>query len=103
MKLFTQILKVLKLLEMGHKLNREAAREAAARDEPYEHILRAKDAWGQDAWYKLPPLMKLEIFMDVRARSRGDDLARMLWLTSRTSEAWLERRAAFSRSLAATR
>ena len=49
------------------------------------------------------PLMhiqKLEIFRSAIENTAGDDLAKILWHRSETSEAWLLRRASYTRSLA---
>jgi FKBP12-rapamycin complex-associated protein len=46
-----------------------------------------------------PPLAKLEVFRHALESTEGTDLARMLWLRSPSSEVWLERRTAYSRSL----
>lgn len=49
---------------------------------------------------KLPLLQKVEIFRQVLYETTGEDLAKMLWLKSKTSDVWIERRASFTKSLA---
>ena len=51
---------------------------------------------------KLTAMQKVEIFLHVRQETSGRELATMLWLNSKTSEVWVERRANFTRSLAVT-
>lgn len=48
----------------------------------------------------LPLMAKVEVFEHALASSPGDDLARILWLKSRSSEVWLNRRTQYTRSLA---
>ncbi|ELP92074.1 FKBP12-rapamycin complex-associated protein, putative [Entamoeba invadens IP1] len=48
----------------------------------------------------LPYLQKVEIFDAVLKESPGMDLANILWLKSVSSEAWMERRTNFTRSVA---
>ena len=43
---------------------------------------------------------KLEIFKHALDNTAGEDLAKILWHRSETSEAWLQRRASYTRSLA---
>lgn len=45
-------------------------------------------------------IQKVEAFEHALENTPGDDLRRVLWFKSRTSETWLERRTCFSRSLA---
>lgn len=45
-------------------------------------------------------LQKIEVFTYAIENTKGDDLAQVLWLKSRSSEAWLDRRNVYSRSLA---
>lgn len=45
-------------------------------------------------------LQKVEVFEYALDNTTGQDLYRMLWLRSVNSEAWLERRATYTRSLA---
>jgi FKBP12-rapamycin complex-associated protein len=49
---------------------------------------------------KLPLLGKVEIFRQVLEETTGQDLAKMLWLKSKTADVWCERRASFTRSCA---
>lgn len=48
----------------------------------------------------LPLIAKVEVFEYSLFNTEGNDLARVLWLKSRTSEVWLERRTNYTRSLA---
>ncbi|KAM7263834.1 hypothetical protein ACFE04_001517 [Oxalis oulophora] len=48
----------------------------------------------------LPLINKVEVFEYALQHTEGNDLARVLWLKSRTSEVWLERRTNYTRSLA---
>lgn len=48
----------------------------------------------------LPLVNKVEIFQHAVENTSGGDLARVLWLKSRSSEQWLERRTTYTRSLA---
>ncbi|XP_022148800.1 serine/threonine-protein kinase TOR [Momordica charantia] len=48
----------------------------------------------------LPLIAKVEVFEYALHNTEGNDLARVLWLKSRTSEVWLERRTNYTRSLA---
>jgi FKBP12-rapamycin complex-associated protein len=47
----------------------------------------------------LPLLHKVEVFNYALDNTTGQDLYRILWLRSRNSEAWLERRVTYTRSL----
>ena len=49
---------------------------------------------------QLPLINKVEVFEHALANTAGDDIARVLWLRSRSSEVWLDRRTAYTRSLA---
>lgn len=49
---------------------------------------------------KLPLLNKVEVFNQVLEETSGQDLAKMLWLKSKTADAWVERRANFTKSMA---
>ena len=53
---------------------------------------------GKSQFYSLPLLNKVEIFQQVMEETTGHDLAKMLWLKSKTADVWVERRAAFTRS-----
>ena len=48
----------------------------------------------------LTMLQKLEVFEYAMDNTTGQDLYRVLWLRSDSSEQWLERRATYTRSLA---
>lgn len=48
----------------------------------------------------LPLIAKVEVFEYALQNTEGNDLARVLWLKSRTSEVWLYRRTNYTRSLA---
>nr|XP_043617793.1 serine/threonine-protein kinase TOR isoform X2 [Erigeron canadensis] len=48
----------------------------------------------------LPLVAKVEVFEYALDNTEGNDLARVLWLKSRTSEVWLDRRTNYTRSLA---
>ncbi|XP_057450319.1 serine/threonine-protein kinase TOR isoform X2 [Lotus japonicus] len=48
----------------------------------------------------LPLIAKVEVFEHALNNTEGNDLAKVLWLKSRTSEIWLERRTNYTRSLA---
>ncbi|PRQ22228.1 putative non-specific serine/threonine protein kinase [Rosa chinensis] len=48
----------------------------------------------------LPLIAKVEVFEYALHNTEGNDLSRVLWLKSRTSEVWLERRTNYTRSLA---
>lgn len=45
-------------------------------------------------------MQKIEVFQYALDNTTGQDLYRILWLKSKSSEAWLDRRANYSRSLA---
>lgn len=45
-------------------------------------------------------LQKIEVFQYAMDNTKGQDLAQVLWLKSRSSETWLDRRTVYSRSLA---
>ncbi|PKA52215.1 Serine/threonine-protein kinase TOR [Apostasia shenzhenica] len=49
---------------------------------------------------RLPLIAKVEVFEHALQNTEGNDLAKVLWLKSRTSEVWLARRTNYSRSLA---
>lgn len=50
----------------------------------------------------LPLMQRVEVFEYALDNTPGQDLYRVLWLKSRSSESWLERRTAYTRSLAAS-
>jgi FKBP12-rapamycin complex-associated protein len=49
---------------------------------------------------KLTLLQKVDIFRQVQDETTGQDLAKMLWLKSKSSDVWVERRANYTTSLA---
>jgi len=51
-------------------------------------------------YYQLPAIHKLEVFEYALEQTPGDDLERILWLNSKSSELWLDKRTAYTRSLA---
>ncbi|KAI1309348.1 Serine/threonine-protein kinase mTOR [Halotydeus destructor] len=48
----------------------------------------------------LPLMQKVEVFEHALEHTQGDDLAKLLWLKSPSSEVWFERRTNYTRSLA---
>ncbi|KAH7836314.1 hypothetical protein Vadar_034584 [Vaccinium darrowii] len=62
-----------------------------------EHKLMLSFAPDYD---NLPLIAKVEVFEFALQNTEGNDLARVLWLKSRTSEVWLHRRTNYTRSLA---
>uniref|UniRef100_A0A5B7BS83 Serine/threonine-protein kinase TOR n=1 Tax=Davidia involucrata TaxID=16924 RepID=A0A5B7BS83_DAVIN len=48
----------------------------------------------------LPLIAKVEVFEYALQNTEGNDLSKVLWLKSRTSEVWLDRRTNYTRSLA---
>ena len=48
----------------------------------------------------IPLARRLEVFESVMERTTGQDLYRILWLKSESSEAWVSRRTTYTRSLA---
>lgn len=51
---------------------------------------------------KLPLLQKVDLFEFMLTNTGGRDISRVLWLRSRNSEMWLDRRTNFARTLATT-
>lgn len=62
-----------------------------------EHRLMCQMASMYDG---LTPLQKLEVFRYALDNTTGQDLHKVLWLKSASSEVWLDRRTAYTRSLA---
>lgn len=62
-----------------------------------EHRLMQQMA--DDSYDSLPLLNKVEVFQYALDNTTGQDLYRILWLKSRNSESWLERRVTYTRSL----
>jgi FKBP12-rapamycin complex-associated protein len=59
--------------------------------------LRAAKAPEYD---RLTLIQKVDIFRQIQEETTGSDLAKMLWLKSRSSDVWVERRANYTTSLA---
>ncbi|CAM9839694.1 unnamed protein product, partial [Choristocarpus tenellus] len=64
-----------------------------------EHRLMSQMASPCD-YDSLTVMQKVEVFRTALHRTAGIDLARVLWLKSKSSEVWLERRTNYTRSLA---
>jgi hypothetical protein len=64
-----------------------------------EHKLMQQVA-PNNLYDSLPSIHKLEVFEYALANTSGEDLAKILWLKSETSDAWLHRRANYTRSMA---
>ena len=62
-----------------------------------EHKLLTKKAPNYE---KLTLQQKVDVFLQVREATTGQDLAKMLWLKSKTSDVWVERRSNYTKSLA---
>jgi serine/threonine-protein kinase mTOR len=62
-----------------------------------EYIMRKNESPEYDS---LTLFQKLEVFNYLQENTSGQDLYKILWLQSRSSEIWLERRTNFTRSLA---
>lgn len=62
-----------------------------------EHRLMLQMAPDYDM---LTLLQKVEVFMAALDNTRGQDLYKVLWLKSKSSETWLDRRTTYTRSLA---
>jgi FKBP12-rapamycin complex-associated protein len=69
---------------------------------PSSQSERSKNAdpksWGN--YSKLPLLQKVEIFKQVLDETTGQDVSKMIWLKSKTSDVWVERRANYTKSIA---
>lgn len=63
---------------------------------------RLMNQMADDNYDSLPLLHKVEVFQYALDNTTGQDLYRILWLRSRNSESWLERRTTYTRSLALT-
>ncbi|XP_010315169.1 serine/threonine-protein kinase TOR isoform X1 [Solanum lycopersicum] len=79
-----------------HQLIREY-RDARKITLNQEHKLMLSFAPDYD---NLPLIAKVEVFEYALQNTEGNDLSRVLWLKSRTSEVWLDRRTNYTRSLA---
>ncbi|KAF9437779.1 phosphatidylinositol kinase- protein kinase tor1 [Entomortierella beljakovae] len=64
-----------------------------------EHQLLTQMA-PEKSYDSLTVMQKVEIFENMLEKTKGDDLYKVLWLKSRSSEVWFERRTNFTRSLA---
>lgn len=62
-----------------------------------EHRIMLQMAPDYDS---LTLLQKIEVFTGALDNTRGQDLYKVLWLKSKSSEAWLDRRTTYTRSLA---
>jgi len=62
-----------------------------------EHKLLSSKA---PSYEKLTLQQKVDVFLQVREATTGQDLAKMLWLKSKTSDVWVERRSNYTKSLA---
>lgn len=51
---------------------------------------------------RLTLLQKVDLFEYMLQSTGGDDLSKVLWLKSRNSEMWLDRRTTYAKSLATT-
>ncbi|KAJ6794172.1 serine/threonine-protein kinase TOR [Iris pallida] len=60
---------------------------------------RLMQAFAPD-YDRLPLIAKVEVFGHALENTEGNDLAKILWLKSRTSEVWIDRRTNYTRSLA---
>jgi FKBP12-rapamycin complex-associated protein len=59
------------------------------------------DQFGGTCKYEHMTLMqKVEVFEHALSMTTGDDLQKILWLKSKSSEVWFERRTNYTRSLA---
>ncbi|KAF8978704.1 phosphatidylinositol kinase- protein kinase tor1 [Entomortierella lignicola] len=66
-----------------------------------EHeLLMRMSPEGGSGYDLLTVMQKVEIFENMMDKTQGDDLYKILWLKSRNSEVWFERRTNFTRSLA---
>ena len=48
----------------------------------------------------LSVMAKIEVFHQIMCQTKGNDVAKMLWLKSKTTDVWVERRANFTKSIA---
>ena len=60
---------------------------------------RLMQQMADESYDSLPLLHQVEVFQYALDNTTGQDLYRILWLKSRNSEAWLERRVTYTRSL----
>eukprot|EP01125_Pyxidicula_operculata_P012255 TRINITY_DN4020_c0_g1_i2.p1 TRINITY_DN4020_c0_g1~~TRINITY_DN4020_c0_g1_i2.p1 ORF type:complete len:2409 (-),score=332.13 TRINITY_DN4020_c0_g1_i2:1267-8115(-) len=79
---------LLNLYRGSHKISLEAE-------------LNFMEQWvTKNEYYSIPLMNKLEVFEYALEKTPGDDLERILWLNSKSSETWLEKRTNYTRSLA---
>ncbi|KAH0926090.1 hypothetical protein HID58_018346, partial [Brassica napus] len=64
-------------------------------NQEHKHMLSFAPNYGN-----LPLIAKIEVFEYALENTEGNDLSRVMWLKSRSSEVWLERRTNDTRSLA---
>uniref|UniRef100_A0A6B2KWH7 Serine/threonine-protein kinase TOR n=1 Tax=Arcella intermedia TaxID=1963864 RepID=A0A6B2KWH7_9EUKA len=70
-------------------------------DIPLESELTCMQKFVQkNEYYILPAINKLEIFEYALEQTPGNDLQQIIWLNSKSSEQWLDRRTVYTRSLA---
>ena len=62
--------------------------------------MRRRPFQDEPGYEDAPTSRKVEVFESVMQRTTGQDLYRILWLKSENSEAWVNRRTAYTRSLA---
>jgi FKBP12-rapamycin complex-associated protein len=65
-----------------------------------EHRLILQVAPEKTMYDQLPIMHKVEVFEYALDRTAGEDLSKILWLKSESSESWLQRRTTYTRSLA---
>jgi FKBP12-rapamycin complex-associated protein len=53
-------------------------------------------------YLKVPVPNKVEVFTQVLEETTGQDIAKMLWLRSKTADVWVDRRSNFTKSMAVT-
>ncbi|XP_030468800.2 serine/threonine-protein kinase TOR-like isoform X2 [Syzygium oleosum] len=71
-----------------------------SREIPLDQEYKYLESFGPENYNLLPLLAKVEALEHVLQKTEGEDLKKVLWLKSRTSEVWLEMRTNFTRSLA---
>ncbi|KAL0251106.1 hypothetical protein GEMRC1_000320 [Eukaryota sp. GEM-RC1] len=84
-------------LRQLHKTYRDSF---STSNSPEDHTLICRYAGNQESYPKLRHIHKLAIFEKIINSTPDDCYAQLFWLTARSSEAWLEHRAYFTRSLA---
>jgi len=81
-----------------NQLIRRYREERGVRVDVEQHLYRLK----AQEFDKLTLIQKIEVFRQVQEETCGRELSTMLWLNSKTSDAWVERRGNFTKSLAVT-